>query len=253
MELLLVKIATALVLPPGSILILGILGFALMRRWRMAGAAVVGASLVLLWLLSAPATGRALLHSLEVHPPLDPATLARRSPDAIVVLGGGRDRPAPEYAAGETVSRASLARLRYAARLYFETGLPVLVTGGRVFGGGRSEAALMREALRDFDVAVRWVEDRSRNTAENARLSAALLAEHGAEEIVLVTDAWHMARSVSAFEGAGVSVIPAPTGFHLGSGDTPLALRLLPSADGLGMSAQALHEYAGRLWYAIRY
>lgn len=252
MELLLVNVATTLVLPPGSILVLGVLGLALMRRWRVAGGVVLGASLVLLWLLSTPAAGRALLHSLEVYPPLQPATLARRSPDAIVVLGGGRDRPAPEYG-GETVSRPTLARLRYAARLYFETGLPVLVSGGRVFGGERSEAALMREALREFDVAVRWAEDQSRNTAENARLSAELLAEQGADEAVLVTDAWHMARAVSAFEGAGVGVIPAPTGFHLGSADAPLALRWLPSADGLEMSARALHEYVGRLWYALRY
>ncbi|NIW86819.1 MAG: YdcF family protein [Gammaproteobacteria bacterium] len=252
MELLLVKVATTLVLPPGFILVLGVLGFVLIRRWRVAGGAVLGASLVLLWLLSAPVTGRALLHSLEVYPPLDLATLGQRSPDAIVVLGGGRDRPAPEYG-GETVSRTTLARLRYAARVYFKTGLPVLVSGGRVFGGERSEAALMQEALRDFDVAVRWIEDRSRSTVENARLSARLLAEHAADEVILVTDAWHMPRAVTAFERAEVAVIPAPTGFHAGAGEAPLLLRCLPSAHGLEMSAQALHEYFGRLWYAMRY
>lgn len=252
MELLLVKLATTLVLPPGFILVLGILGLMLLRRWRIAGGTVLGVSLALLWLLSAPAMGRALLGSLEVHPPLDPAMLAGRDPGAIVVLGGGRDPAAPEYG-GETVSRATLARLRYAARLYFETGLPVLVTGGRVFGGARSEAALMREALREFDVAVRWIEDQSRNTAENARLSAALLADHAVGEVILVTDAWHMPRAVSAFERAGVAVIPAPTGFHRGTPEEPWALRWLPSAGGLEMSAAALHEYFGRLWYALRY
>lgn len=253
MELLFTKTASTLALPPGFILVLGIVGLALVRARRRVGTALIAVSLALLWLLSAPAVGRALLHSLETYPPLTLAALEGREAGAIAILGGGRERPAPEYG-GETVSRATLARLRYGARLYFETGLPVLVSGGRVFGGKRSEAALMREVLvRELDVAVRWVEGESRNTAENARLSAQILGAHAVDTVILVTDAWHMPRAVAAFEEAGLGVVAAPTGFHGARPGVPLALRWLPDADALEMSAQALHEYLGRLWYAGRY
>jgi uncharacterized SAM-binding protein YcdF (DUF218 family) len=252
-ELLLVKMVTALVLPPGFVLLLGVLGLVLLRRRRVWGTGLLGASLALLWLLSAPAVGRVLLHGLETYPALDTRALAAAEAGAIVILAGGRERAAPEYG-GETVSRMTLVRLRYGARLYRQTGFPVLVSGGRVFGGGRSEASLMRTALaEDFDVPVRWVEGESRNTAENARLSAKVLNESGVRRVILVTDAWHMPRAVSAFERAGLQVVAAPTRFHLRDPGKPFPLRWLPDADALLMSARALHEYVGRVWYVLRY
>ena len=55
-----------------------------------------------------------------------------------------------------------------------QTGLPILATGGSVMGNTVPEAVLMKEALElEYGVKVRWVEDRSRNTLENALYSAA--------------------------------------------------------------------------------
>ena len=49
----------------------------------------------------------------------------------------------------------SLERVRYAARLHRDTGLPLLVTGGRLFGETGDEATLMKQALtEDFTVPV---------------------------------------------------------------------------------------------------
>ena len=63
------------------------------------------------------------------------------------------------------------------------------------------------------------------------------------QRIALVTDAWHMARSVQAFERAGLTVTPAPTGFVL-----PVEsgfLQWLPSPRGLLASQQILRECLG--------
>jgi uncharacterized SAM-binding protein YcdF (DUF218 family) len=103
----------------------------------------------------------------------------------------------------------------------------------------------MREALeQDFGVKVRWVEAASRDSAENASLSAPMLKTAGITRIALVSNASHLPRAVPLFEKQGLEVIPAPMGFSTGS--PSLAGSLLPG--GLGLSREALHEYLGQLY-----
>ena len=71
-----------------------------------------------------------------------------------------------------------------APALHRETGLPLAVTGGVVFGDGAPEARLMERALQeDFGVDVRWVEEESRNTEQNAALTRRLLERDGMTRI----------------------------------------------------------------------
>jgi uncharacterized SAM-binding protein YcdF (DUF218 family) len=192
--------------------------------------------------LSLPVVGNALLRSQEVSAPLAPEALV--GAQAIVVLGGGTNYMAPEYG-GDTVSRYTLERLRYAALLHRRSGLPLLVTGGAPFGG-QPEARLMQAVLeQEFGIKVRWVETESRDTAENASLSARMLKDTGIQRIVLVSQAWHLPRAVAAFERQGFAVTPAATGF---TRDSPSLLEnLLPSALALERSRTALNEWLGRL------
>ena len=75
----------------------------------------------------------------------------------------------------------------------------MLVTGGAVFGG-TPEALLMREALKnEFGVDVRWAEDASRTTRENAQRSAALLRAEGVTRVVLVAHGFDMRRAIPEF------------------------------------------------------
>lgn len=238
---LLKKILTALTLPPAGPLLLAALGLLLRRRPRL-GRFLAWSGLVLLWLLSTPVVTRSLLARLEDLPPLDPA-LAKGA-QAIVVLGGGSYLAAPEYG-GDTVSRWSLERIRYAARLQRETRLPLLVSGGAPLGGV-AEARSMQAALeKEFGVEVRWVEDASADTRGNARLSAPLLREAGVRRVLLVTHAWHMQRARAEFAAAGVEAVPAPTGYESRLPLTPLDW--LPGPGGLWAGRIALHEWLGRL------
>src|SRR5439155_14175107 len=61
----------------------------------------------------------------------------------------------------------------------------------------------------DFGVPVRWQEDRSRNTFEDAAFSAEILRRAGVPTALMVTQSWDMARALWSFRAVGYPVIPA--------------------------------------------
>ena len=236
----------AFLLPPLVFLLPGFLGLLLLRRRRALGKALVGFSLAGLWVLSLPVVANAFLDTLK--PP--PLALKGDEADAIIVLGGGRTRDSVEFG-GDTLSRYSLERIRYGAWLAKRLNKPILVTGGAPDGGDTSEGEIMRNALaNEFSQPVRWVENRSINTRENALFSLAILKAAHIERIYLVTHAWHLPRAIPEFERLGLKVVPAGTGYSLKQAKTPLDF--LPSAGALQKSHLAMHEWIGLLWYRIR-
>ncbi|MBK7301229.1 MAG: YdcF family protein [Moraxellaceae bacterium] len=68
----------------------------------------------------------------------------------------------------------------------------------------------------------------------------------------MVTDAWHMSRSVLAFKHFGFSVIPAPTEFPEGFFINPQAL-LQPTAMMFSANLRGLAEVLGHVKYRVRY
>lgn len=233
-------------LPPLAPLLLVLAGTALLPSRPRTGRAMIvsGAGIVLV--LSIPWVGGSLLRSLE-RPFADPLA---KTADAIVILGGGSHPASPEYG-GDTVNSTTLERLRYGARLYRLTRLPVLVTGGNPRGYAQAEAVLMRLLLEtEWNIPVRWSDDQSHDTAENARQSFAILKPAGISRIYLVTHAWHMPRAQAAFEYAGFAVIPAPTGYAVKRNRLPEDF--VPSADGFVLSAHFCHEVLGAIWYRLK-
>jgi uncharacterized SAM-binding protein YcdF (DUF218 family) len=227
----------ALVLPPTGPMLVALVGLLLLRRAPRIGRALVWTGALTLVLLCLPVVAGILARPFDMKP-LDLADAKRAQ--AIVVLGGGTRRAAPEYG-GDTLGRRTLERVRYGARVARETGLPVLVTGGVLPDVQSSEAALMREALeREYGVPVRWAEDRSRNTRENARLSAPMLKAGGVTIAVLVAHAIDMPRAQAEFAAAGIEVVPAPTGL---AARAPTQIGdFVPSAPALQASHDAVYE-----------
>lgn len=242
----LTNILVALLLPPGILILVMTGGLALRRTRPRLGTGLVTSSLVALYVLSMPLTAHFLLASWQHQPPVIVATKSA----AIVVLGGSKSHDSPEYG-GDTVSGATLVRLRYAAYLHRQTGLPILVSGGSPEGSTQSEAELMQYTLQnEFSVPVRWAEGESTNTLENARLSYRMLAAENIRTIHLVTHAWHMPRAQLAFEAAGFKVIPAATAYTTRYRLT--VLDVLPNATALRDSALFFHEIIGIVWYRLR-
>lgn len=236
------KILAALLLPPFGLLLLALIGLGLMRARPRPGRTLAALALFALTALTLPPVADALMHGLETAPPISREKLARAQ--AIVILGGGAYPDAPEYD-GDTVSGPTLERLRYGVHLQRSSGLPILVSGGAPFGG-RPEGESMKEAIeRDFGGRVRWVENASRDTAENAAYTVSLLKTAGVSRIALVSHSGHLPRAIALFERQGIEVFAAPTGF---ARRPPSALaQALPSATAFGRSCEALREWLGLL------
>ena len=242
-------LAAAVIVPPTSLVLLALLGLWLARRRRAAGAALAACSVAALLVLSLPAVAYSLMSRLE-PPPLDDASAAG-DVQAIVILGGGVARGAADWG-GDTLGVFTLQRVRYGARLAKATRLPVLVTGAGPLDDRPGEAALMRDALeQEFGVPVRWLDERARTTAGNAREAAALLRAAGIGRVALVTSAFHMPRARRVFEQAGLQVVAAPTGYFGYAGGAFEWTHLVPGGDALRVSYLALREMAARLMYRV--
>ncbi len=240
------NVIAAFLLPPLSLLIILMVGLMIHYRHPKAAQRVFMTTFLLLWLASTPFIAEDALHILEAQ--TTPLTTHPSDAGAIVILGGGTYFNAPEYGGHDTSSEATLVRLRYGARLHHETTQPILTTGGNPAGNLVSEAQQMRDALEnDFKVPVRWTEDTSNNTLDNAQNSFRILHKHNIRKIYLVTHAWHMARAASIFRKAGFDVIEAPTAFTTRHQLDLLAF--LPDANALRNSKIFVHEVIGLLWY----
>ena len=240
---------TSLAMPPLALLLLALLGLLRTARKQRGGLALATVAVLTLWLLSCHGTAVWLgRHALPQFAATSAAQLQSGKVQAIVVLGGGLLPAAPEYGGQPQPSPSTAARLRYGLWLARPSNLPLAFTGGTGWAADgmqpASEAEVAAQVARqDYGVTLRWQESASRDTAGNARLLAPLLQQDGVQRIALVTDAWHMARSVQAFERAGLVVTPAPTGFVL-----PVEsgfLQWLPSPRGLLASQQILRECLG--------
>lgn len=241
MLFLLKKVISAIILPPTCLILLALVGVWVSKKHPKTGRTLATLSLSSLLILSLPVVGNALLQSLETTPPINEAQL--KEVQAIVVLGGGNNSQAPEFEHEDTVNRWTLQRLRYGAYLQQQTNKPILVTGGAPFGG-RSEADAMSQTLqRDFHAKDIWIEDQSKDTAENATYSAAILKQHDIERIAFISQAWHLPRAIQLFEQQGLTVYPAPTGYT--HEDNEPIIRWLPKASALDKSSIALKEYLG--------
>ena len=228
-----------LVLPPTGPLLLAILGLLLLglHRVRVLAVLLCALGLAALWVLATPIAADSLVRWAERYPALDPAQVG--DAQAIVILAGGVRVDAPEYGTSAP-GATSLERLVYGARLARQTQLPVLISGSRF------EADSMSDFLhQDLGVSARWVENRSRDTHQNAQFSAAILARAGVHKVVLVTSAAHMARSVVEFNQAGIDTVPAPAAMWTQRETGVLAY--VPNADALVRSQRALYEALGRL------
>jgi uncharacterized SAM-binding protein YcdF (DUF218 family) len=225
-----------LILPPASPLILMLVGAILMWRRRRFGRTVFGVGLVSLWLFCTPVVADGLAALAQRYPALNPTVAVNAQ--AVVVLGGGTQRiHAPEYN-GAIAESGLLERLHLAAFLARHYSLPLAVSGAA------TEVVAMSQTLsRDFGIPPRWIEGNSRDTYENAQLSAKLLFPEGIRRIILVTSSPHTWRAAHEFMAAGFDVTPAPIGV-IGDRE-PGIFNYMPSAGALQRSNSAVYELVG--------
>lgn len=249
------KLLTALAMPLGFALCGLIVALVLVViGWRRIGSSFAAVLVVLLWTAALPSTSALMLESLEGQYPVRALKEAPEA-DVIIVLGGGlrpaaSDNPFPDL--GEAGDRVI-----HAWRLYTAGKAPrILLSGGSVFDGdgGASEAGAMADFLvsHGVPVAALILEERSRNTRENAHFSAEIWKSEDFRSGLLVTSALHMPRALAAFKAEGIAVAPVSIdALHVYSGK-PLPLALLPDAESLDRSTRALKEWLGLLVQRLR-
>ena len=247
------KTLALLLVPSNALVLIGLLGLVLLpTRLKRAGTRLVIASFVLLLLVGISPLGNLLIGPLENRFPVWRES-GGTPPHGIIVLGGMIDAdmtaargPVSLTDAAERVTVvADLARRYPQARILFTGGDPGLTPSGNP----EADAAL--PLLESFGIPRARVvlENRSRNTAENAVFSKELVAPKSGERWLVVTSAMHMPRAIGAFRRAGFPVEAYPVDFRTtGTAKDVLALPRGFLA-GLGQLDAAFHEWVGLAAY----
>lgn len=248
------KIVFFVITPSNMLILVGLLGCLLLFTEFGRGIGRVLACLGFLGLLVgglSPVSAWVLLPLEERFPAFAEDS---RPVTGIIVLGGGlqttisaeRDQLTLNDAGERQVALADLARRFPDARLVFTGG------SGSLKEGSVSEAGTVERFAGTLGVprGRLILEDRSRNTRENARFSAELVSPKPDERWLLVTSAWHMPRAVGCFRKAGFSVIAYPVDYRTAGARDAWRLNTFAS-DGLLEFDLAVKEWVGLVAYRL--
>jgi uncharacterized SAM-binding protein YcdF (DUF218 family) len=251
MFFVLAKILGFFALPSNILISAGVIGIVLMAtRYARGGRGLAVTALILLAIAGLSPLGNALILPLEERFP--PRDATRGAPTGIISLGGALDtvvsQPRGEIALNEAAERmtavAELARRYPDARIVFSGG------SGRLIYGGVTEASLAARLFESFGIAKERVtlEERSRDTDENAHFTKELLQPKPGERWLLVTSAHHMPRSVGVFRAAGFPVEAYPVDYRT-RGAIDLLRPFSSVGDGLRRTDTAAREWVGLVAY----
>ncbi len=251
----LTKILGFFALPSNLLITLALLGAVmLMTRFARLGRRLLVASVLSIAVAGLSPLGNLLILPLEQRfPPWD---AVRGPPDGIVVLGGSIN-PELSLARGEVALNESAERVTVVAELarrYPQSR--IVFSGGNsgviIHDGNEAEFALKLFRTFGIDPARVTVEDRSRNTAENAMYSKQLVAPKPGERWLLVTSAYHMPRSIAVFRQVGFDVEAYPVDYRTrGWIDAIVPIPFESSGDGLRRTDTAMREWVGLLAYWV--
>ena len=252
MFFVLAKILGFFALPSNIFVALGLLGLLLQgTRFARAGCRLIIAGLTLLALFGWTPLGNILILPLEQRFPAWHQG-GGRAPDGFVVLGGvfdtlvsqARGEVALTDAAERVTAVVELARTYPNARIVFSGG------SGRLLLHGALESNLALRMFASLGIPASRVEvdERARDTLENAVFSKAIAAPKPGERWLVVTSAYHMPRSIGAFRRAGFLVEAYPVDWRT-RGEADLMRPFDALADGLKRSDTAMREWIGLVAY----
>lgn len=171
-----------------------------------------------------------------------------------IILGGGMMRAGEGYRTGETADRFIQPLLLYKQGKIKR----ILITGGNVNIKGlkidaTQESKKVKEILISMGVDNKdiFLEEKARNTHENAVNTKKMLQPFLEEKMLLVTSAMHMPRAKACYikEGFKIDVFPA----DIKKKDTPSGIldQFIPQERNLSKFAELIREIAGYVIYQL--
>lgn len=244
------KLITPFLLPPGLFIVFLLFAtFWLTRRKNWQGALFTGTAALLLWLAAASPVADRLVAGFENGLSM-PRSLHG---DVIILLGGGMNEGVRDLTGKGAPSDEMMTRIVTAVRAQRELHVPIIVSAGAVFPERIPEAYVVKRFLYDLGVAKDMVivEDKSRDTAENAEYTVALCVRHGFRRPLLVTSALHMRRAITSFAVHKMVVLPLPATLENGPPENYIWTDYLPKVSALERISYVFHEYLGLLFYRL--
>ena len=244
------KTISSFLLPPGCfiVILIGAGIWFISRRQRPCGIFAIAVG-VLLWGMSLAPVSNYLMKGLESGVTIP----ARIHGDVIILLGGGANDDTRDLTGTGSPSDEMMSRLVTAVRVQRRTGLPVIVSGGAIRKKDTPESWIEKRFLQDLGIPPGKIilEDKSRDTGENARYVAEVCARNGFRNPLLVTSAYHMKRSLLIFQRNRLAVTPLPANFRSVEHLEFTPYTLLPRVLHLAITSAALHEYLGQAYYRM--
>ena len=176
--------------------------------------------------------------------------------DAVILLGGVSDERVTAQS-GAPALNDSVERLIATHRLLADGRARTAIVSGapelEQFVDA-SEARVLAAQLRAWGIDERRVilEEKARNTYENAVYSKRVVEERGFRRVLIVTSAFHMRRAVECFEAVGLSVDTLAVDFRAHDPNGPGGSSWLPRALYLADSTRMIREFFGLYIYRLR-
>ncbi len=246
------KIIPPFLLPPGIVIcLLFVCGFWLFLKKKRKLSFFIIMMGALLWFVSMAPVSNFLLRGLEA----EFENLPIPNGDAIILLGGGVNGYVTDMTGIGRPSDMMLGRMVTAVRLQRRLNIPLIVSGGKIYKDSPIEAVIVRRFLLDLGIAPEYiiVEEKSRDTWENALFTRQICESRGFVKPILITSAYHMRRALLSFQKVELSVTPYPTAFKSTKNIPYRWSAYLPRASSLSATAVVMHEYLGLLFYYLFY
>lgn len=172
--------------------------------------------------------------------------------DAVVLLGGVTDERVTA-STGHWAYNDDVERLVVTHRLLRDGKAKVAILSGAAMDPSLrpiGEARVLAAQLRDWGIPDDRlvIEERARNTRENAVYAAEIIRARGYERVLVVTSAFHLKRARECFDGVGLHPDMLAVDFRAHEGPTSW----LPRARFLAESTALVRELFGRLIYRAR-
>lgn len=187
--------------------------------------------------------------------PVYPISQITEPYDVAVIMGGFTD--AAKQPRDRVYLTSAVDRMMHAIQLYRMGKVrKLLPSGGSGIPGFTEalEADMIKKAMMNCLVQPQdiLVENRARNTRENAVFSAEIIRRNFQNPRVLVfTSAFHCRRSRASFEKAGLRVDVFPVDFKFNDPSFNWEKAIIPSDDAWPMWSLLIHEIAGYLMYKL--